>query len=95
MRVNSENQHLNKTSPAQLRATKKYISNLTEEQKLDKKEKARIYYLANRDKIIKQVKISYCKRNITNPKIKTIEEIQMKKDKQKQKLVNYLEQLLN
>ena len=85
MRVNPENQHLNKTSPAQLRASKKYNDNLTEEQKLAKKEKARIYYLANKDKIIKQVQINYCKNNIKKTDIEILEE-------KKQKLTKCLEQ---
>jgi hypothetical protein len=94
MRVSEENKHLIKTSPSQLAATKKYVAKFSEEQKNIIKERLKLYYLVNKEKMLKQRKINYYKKKIANSDSKTIEQLQLESDKKKQKLTEYLENLL-
>jgi hypothetical protein len=93
MRVNEENKHLIKISEKHSIYLKKYYDGLSDEKKKANKERAKQYYLDNKAKLNTQRKINYCKENIRKTEADLLEEVKIKKEKQKEKLTKYLEQL--
>lgn len=93
MRVNEENKHLIKISEKHSTYLKKYYSGLSDEKKKANKERAKQYYLDNKEKLNTQRKINYCKKNMRKTEAELLEEVKNKKEKQKEKLTKYLEKL--
>jgi hypothetical protein len=94
MRVNEENKHLIKISEKHSLYLKKYYDSLSDEKKKANKERARQYYLDNKEKLNTQRKINYCKQNMRKTEAELLEEVKNKKEKQKEKLTKYLEKLV-
>ena len=93
MRVNEENKHLIKISEKHSLYLKKYYDGLSDEKKKANKERAKQYYLDNKKKLNTQRAINYTKKNIRKTDAEILDEVKNKKEKQKQKLTKYLEQL--
>ena len=93
MRVNEENKHSIQITEKHSLYLKAYHANLSDERKKQNKEKAKQYYQENKDKLNTQRKINYYKKRLRKTEQQTLEEIKQKKEKQLQKLTEFLEKL--
>ena len=93
MRVNEENKHSIQITEKHSLYLKSYHANLSDERKKQNKEKAKQYYQENKGKLNTQRKINYYKKRLRKTEQQTLEEIKQKKEKQLQKLTEFLEKL--